>query len=268
MEDKYFGPSDVQLVARRAKALFSIVKSDPEFAWYGRYVALADFDTGGFETFLSLIRLQGACPAYWIAVDKADYVETALLNAGFRADRFEYVISEGDTLRRAREILSGYDLGGDLDVIRLGPDSSEQDLERFAGVAMDGGVLPPPASVLRGDTRKGVFLMAKDRASGRVVSCAAAIENFHPKSRRADHAFWGMLSTLPEWRGRKIALILGARAIVTLFEDHGFSKFTTGVRAENDGSMALCAKLDMLPGKWCSYVGMDPAQVTSARVTK
>ena len=100
------------------------------------------------------------------------------------------------------------------------------------------------------------------------LSCAAAIENFHPKSPRSDHAFWGMLSTLPEWRGRKIALILGAQAMVTLFEDHGFSKFTTGVRAGNAGSMALCAKLDMLPGKWCSYVGMDPAQFTTARVTK
>ncbi|MBT8459657.1 MAG: GNAT family N-acetyltransferase [Boseongicola sp.] len=190
------------------------------------------------------------------------------MNAGFRADRFEYVISEGDTLARARRILSRFDLGGDLDVIRLGPNSSERDLESFAEVAIDGGVLPPPASVLSGEMRRGVFLVAKDKASGRAVSCAAAIENFHFSSRRADHAFWGMLSTLPEWRGRKIALILGAQAMVSFHEDYGISRFTTGVRAENGASMALCAKLDMLPGKWCTYVGMDPAQFSSAQVTK
>ncbi|MBT8459658.1 MAG: hypothetical protein HKP37_10350 [Boseongicola sp.] len=46
MEDKYFGPPDVQLVTRRAKALFSIVNHDPDLAWYGRYVSLADYQTG------------------------------------------------------------------------------------------------------------------------------------------------------------------------------------------------------------------------------
>lgn len=268
MRDKFFGPADIQAVGRRAKAFFEIAKEDPDLAWYGRYVSLADYQTGGLEKFLNLIRLQGACPANWIPVAAADEVKNALLGEGFGADRFEYVVSEGDSIARARDILMKYPLGDDLEVTRLGAESSNDELEAFAEVAAAGGVLPPPMSVMRGDNRRGVFLVARDKASGRAVSCGAGIETFHPKSLRSDHAFWGMLSTSPEWRGRKIALILGARAMVTLFEDYGFSKFTTGVRADNAGSMALCAKLDMLPGKWCSFVGMDPANFTSERVTK
>ena len=268
MQDTFFGPPDIQVATRRAKAFFAIARDDPDLAWYGRFVSLADYETGGLEKFLNLIRLQGASPAYWIPIEAAVDVENALKDEGFRPDRFEYVVSEGDSLARARGILARYSLGDDLEVTRLEAESSDDDIEAFAEVAVAGGVLPPPASVMRGECRRGVFLIARDKASGRAVSCGAGIENFHAKSCRSDHVFWGMLSTLPEWRGRKIALILGAQAMVSLFEDYGFSKFTTGVRADNAGSMALCEKLDMLPGKWCTFVGMDPAAFTSERVTK
>ena len=268
MKERFFGPADIQAVSRRAKALFEIAGNDPDLAWYGRYVSLADYQTGGLQKFLNLIRLQGACAACWIPVEAADDVVVALVSEGLRPDRFEYVVSEGDSIARAREILAKYSLGDDLEVTRLGAESSDDDIEAFAEIAVAGGVLPPPTSVMRGEIRRGAFLFARDKASGRVVSCGAGIESFHPTSHRSDHVFWGMLSTLPQWRGRKIALILGAQAMVTLFEDYGFSKFATGVRAGNAGSMALCAKLDMLPGKWCTFVGMDPSSLTSDRVTK
>ncbi|SMX22349.1 GNAT family N-acetyltransferase [Boseongicola aestuarii] len=268
MQGKFYGPPDVQRMTRRAMALFRVVQDDPDFAWYGRFVALADFETGGVQRFLDLIEVQGASPAYWIANAAADTVKASVLRAGYRADRFEYVVSEGDSVSRARGNLSKYAIGDDVLVSRLGPDSPEADLDDFAEVAGAGGVLPPPEAVLRGAARKGVFLLARERATGRAISCAASIETFHVGSRRADSAFWGMLSTLPDWQGRKLALALGARAMVAMHEDNGFSKFITGVRAENEGSMALCAKLDMVPGKWCSYYGMDPAQFSSARVTK
>ena len=268
MQDRFFGPPDVQVMARRAKALFNITSDDPNLAYYGRFVSLADFETGGLEKFQDLIRLQGASAAYWIPNEVAHEVESALESAGLRADRFEYVVTEGDSVARAREILSNFSVGDDIAVTRIGPDSSDDDLDAFAEVAGAGGVLPPPASVLRGRTRRSAVFLARERTSNRAISCAAGIENFHPKSARSDHVFWGMLSTLPDWRGRKIALILGARAMVSLYEDFGFSKFTTGVRADNAGSMALCAKLDMLGGKWCIHVGMDPAQFSGARVTK
>ena len=268
MRDKFYGPTDVQAMTRRAMTLFRLVEDDPRFAWYGRFVALADYNTGGLQTFLDLIRLQGASPSYWLPNAAADEAKTALLNEGFRADRFEYFVTEGDSIERAREVLSAHVIGDDVLVSRLGRDSPDDDLDGFAEVAGSGGVLPPPEAVLRGAARKGVFLLARDRASGRAISCAASIETFHARSSRSDHAFWGMLSTMPAWRGRKIALILGAQAMVLFERDFDVSKFTTGVRAENSGSMALCAKLDMRDGKWCSYYGMNPAQFSNARVTK
>ena len=268
MEDRFFGPPDVQVMSRRAQALYNLVKDDPQYVWYGRFVAAADFRTGGIEAFLNLIRIQGASPGYFIPIEIADEVDGALEAAGMRRDWYDYVVTAGDSIARARNILADHALGDDLEVTRLGTDSPDEDLDAFAEVAGVGGVLPPPASVLRGKARKGVFLLARDKATGQAVTCAASVESFHPDSHAGDHAFWGMLSTIPEWRGRKLALILGARAMVTMSEEHGVSKFTTSVRASNEGSMVLCAKLDMKPGTWRCVVGMDPGQFSGDRVTK
>ncbi len=268
MEDRFFGPPDVQIMSRRAQALFNLVKDDPQYVWFGRFVAPADVPAMGIEAFVNLIRIQGACPGYFIPIGATDEVDAALDAWGMRRDWYEYVVTDGDSVARAREILAEHTLGGDLEVTRLGTDSPDEDLDAFAEVAGVGGVLPPPASVLRGEARRGVFLVARDKATGRPVTCAAAVESFHPDSHAGDHGFWGMLSTVPEWRGRKLALILGAQAMVTMSDEHGVSKFTTSVRPSNEGSMALCAKLDMKPGKWRSVVGMDPGQFSGDRVTK
>ena len=199
MEDRFFGPPDVQVMSRRAQALYNLVKDDPQYTWYGRFVA-ADFEVGGVETLLNLIRIQGASPGYFIPIAIADEVDAALEAAGIRQDWYEYVVTDGDSIARAKGILAEHALSDDLEVTRLGADSSDADLDAFAEVAGVGGVLPPPASVLRGQAKKGVFLVARDRATGQAVSCAAAVESFHPDSHAGDHGFWGMLSTVPEYR--------------------------------------------------------------------
>jgi hypothetical protein len=52
-----------------------------------------------------------------------------------------------------------------------------------------------------------------------------------------------MLATLEDRRGEIIALLLGAQAIVHMWERHGARGFMTGVRADNSSSQALCNRL-------------------------
>ena len=59
-----------------------------------------------------------------------------------------------------------------------------------------------------------------------------------------------MLATRADRRGEKIGLVLGAQAIVHMWERHGARGFMTGVRAENASSQALCAKLGVGPTDW------------------
>jgi len=54
------------------------------------------------------------------------------------------------------------------------------------------------------------------------VASAGAVDSFQPPAPVGDHCWWGMLSTHPDRRREKIALILGADAMVRMSEDIGF----------------------------------------------
>ena len=48
-----------------------------------------------------------------------------------------------------------------------------------------------------------------------------------------------MLATREDWRGKGLALVLGAQAIVRLVDRFGAVSFNTGVKADNGASLAL-----------------------------
>lgn len=267
MADLFFGSDDARELTRRSMMLHRIAGGDRDLAWYGRWVALTWSGPDCLNRFEALIRLQGASPLYWIPSEEEASVIRALEGAGLKPDLFENVCSAGNSVAAARVILATQSLPDDLEVVRLGPESPDTDLTDFADLALSEGVLPPPSPVLRGAMRRGVCLLARSRHTGDAVSTAVSIEMFHPEGPRGDHAFWGMLTTVPARRGEKIALILGAMAMTAMEEEHGLSRFMTGVRAANASSLALCAKVDMVPTGYRIVAGMDPSQFSNARVT-
>ena len=77
-----------------------------------------------------------------------------------------------------------------------------------------------------------------------------------------------MLATRQDRRGEKIALLLGAQAIVHMWERHGARGFMTGVRANNASSQALCHKLGVRATDWIYASCLDQTQFGGKSVTK
>lgn len=265
----YYGSADQQAMARKAEALFALVKGDPRFAWYGRNVVLTETGEGALDTFDHLVRLQGATAWYPVPGAEVGQLVEAIEGRGFRTDGFCFcrTAEEADSVALAEAVLDRVALPEDLTLTRLGPDSPDADLDALAEVALSCGVLPPPASVLRGEVRRSVLLLARDRA-GMPVATAAAIESFHPDGPLGDTSWWGMLATVPKRRGEGIALRMGAEAMLTMSREHGFRRFMTGIRAENAPSLGLCAKLGVGPTGDEILIAMDPSAFSDARITK
>lgn len=256
-------------MARRGAQLYALLGADPRFAWYGRNVTLADYHSSDMDTFEALVRLQGATAGYFIRRDAEAEVRLAMEARGLRTDVLGFSLSSGTgSVEMAEAILAEGDLPADLEVVALGRESTDADLEDFAELALGQGVLPPPDAVLRGIARRGVAFVARERSTGRAVGCAASFANFHPASPFADMCFWGMLATHPDRRGEKIALLLGARAMVAMRDRTGIAKFSTGVRDDNVASSRLCAKLGVLRSDYLIVIGMDPEAFTDERLTK
>lgn len=266
---RFFGSEDQQAMARRAALLWGLVKDDPRFAWYGRNVALADYHADGPDVFEALVRLQGATPAYRVRREREAEVSAEIEARGLRTDNLSFSLSADDSsVARAREFLADHRLPGDLTLTQLGPDSPDADLDAFAEIALMGGVLPPPDGVLRGEVVRGVALLAREAATGRPVGSAASFENFHPDGPMAGFCFWGMLATHPERRGEKIALVLGAEAMVRMHRLTGIGRFSTGIREGNTASETLCAKFGVGRSDFVIVSGLDPGAFSGDRITK
>ena len=266
---RYFGTDDQQAMARRGKALFELMRDDPRVAWYGRALAVTDLNASGMDFFENLIRLQGATAAYMVKRGAEAEICEALSKRGLRADLFGFSMSEDDrSVDHARSLLGEFSLPEDVSCKTLGPESPQEDVEAFAEIALSQGVLPPPEAVLRGQMRRGVSLVAREISSGRPIGCAASIESYHPAGHLSEYCFWGMLATHPDRRGEKIAVVLGARAMVAMHEKTGIGRFTTGVRDDNVPSAALCAKFGVMRSDYMVVIGMDPDAFSDDRVTK
>ena len=132
-------------------------------------------------------------------------------------------------------------------VERIDAESRRAALERLAEVALPCGVRPPAGSVLRGVARPGVALTALD-ADGRAAACAGASASHHQ-----DHptlggvCWWGMLATRQDRRGLRLALRLGALAMLDMRRRHGFERIFSGIQPGGGTSEAVCARLGLSP---------------------
>lgn len=268
LADEYFGTPAQQDLVRRARALFEVVKDDPRFTYYGRGVGIVRREDCGIDLISAVIALTGACSFAATADDEVPKLTTELQDRGLSTTVFVRWTGGDDSIAKARSIVAQVALPTDVTVHPISAQSPVEHLIKLAEVADTAGVLTPAGSVMRGLTRPGVGLVAVD-ADGRAVSCAGAAGSYHQDHPEyASQCWWGMLATHPDRRGERLALVLGALALIEMRDRYGFDTFMTGVVAGNTASEALCKRLGLSPDGKSVVSAVDAALVPGGRITK
>lgn len=266
LADEYFGTPAQQDLARRARALFEVVKDDPRFTYYGRGVGIVRPQDGGVDLMSAVIALSGACHFAATADEEVPQIEAALQDRGLSTTVFVRWTGGDEAIAKARDIVAQVALPSDVTVHPINAQSPAAHLIKLAEVADTAGVLTPAGSVLRGRTRPGLGLVALD-SNGRAVSCAGASGFCHPDHPEyASQCWWGMLATHPDRRGER--LVLGAMALIEMRDRYGFDTFMTGVVGGNTASEALCKRLGLSPDGKSVVSVVDAALVPGGRITK
>lgn len=264
---EYFGNEAQQGLQRRADHLWSLIGDDPRFASHGRAVGLAAFHPDNFELQIALARLQGVGPLEGVPTAAMGARRLALEAEGLVTDSFVVWRGDGAALDAARALLAARKLPEDLEIVSVDGDSPAEDLAALDRLTQGCGVLLPMGSFMRGLRRPSVCLFARDRA-GAVVGATASVMQFHPESRKAGLAWWGMLATDERRRGQGIAIVMGAMSLLAMNERLGTSAFFTGIREGNEASEALCARLGFSPTDAHDVIAVDPAVLSGGRLTK
>jgi len=266
MGDEYFGGPEKIGLMKRSEALWRLMRDDGRFAWYGRVVALSDHGPDVAEVLGALARVQGGTACYFYPKEDEPALAAEMVRRGFAMDRHEHYLGRNDAYAASRAFLDGNALPADLTLHRIGPETPAAFVAAAADLQQSCEVMPVPGPVMRGVQVPGVYLAVSD-ARGDPVAVAASYL-LHPRgSKYADIAFWGMIATRPDRRGERLARILGAMAIVYMWENEGARGFMTGVRADNASSQALCNALGVTDSPWCYATCTDP-QVMGAKITK
>lgn len=265
--EEYFGSPGKVALMRRSAALWSLLKDNPRYAYYGRLVALSDpaEDTADVLSFLA--ELQGAAVVYYLPKEAADPLFAQLTHRGLATDRHEHFWGGETAYRASKEVLASCSLPGDLTVSRLDQTSPGDFVGKVAELCQSCDVMPVPGAIMRGQVRRGINLVAID-VEGQPVASASSFVMHHPSSPHANDVFWGMLATRPDRRGQKIALVLGAMAIKHMWEQEGARGFMTGVRQDNPSSKALCNRLGVTDSSWCYASCVDAQALGSSTVTR
>ncbi len=68
-EDELFGSPERIALMRRSSSLWSLLRDNPRFSYYGRWVALSDPDHDTVEIMSALVKLQVATTCYYYPAD-------------------------------------------------------------------------------------------------------------------------------------------------------------------------------------------------------
>ncbi|MDH4060886.1 MAG: hypothetical protein OEU94_08745 [Aquincola sp.] len=266
-DDEFFGSPDRIALARRSARLWSLLRNDARFAYYGRLVALSEPAQDTAEILAALAALQGAAVCYFYPAIAAPRLFAQLEDRGLATDRHEHFRGGEAAVAASRRALEDFSLPDDLSVFAIEADTPRDVVADVAALCLSCDVMPVPGSVMRGRSQKGICLVAIDR-DRRAVATASSYMLHHPSSPRAMDAFWGMLATREDRRGERIALLLGAQAIVHMWERHGARGFMTGVKADNLSSQALCRKLGVAETEWIYASCIDKLMFGGSSITK
>ena len=266
-DDEFFGSPDRIALARRSASLWSLLRDDPRYAYYGRLVALSDPGHDAADILAAMAKLQGAAVSYFYPADDAENLFAQLAERGLATDRHEHFRGGETALAASQRALRDFALPADLSISAIDAGTPRELVGDIAELCQSCDVMPVPGSFMRGKTGTGICLVATDR-DRRPVATASSYMIHHPSSPRAKDAFWGMLATREDRRGERIALLLGARAIIHMWERHGARGFMTGVRADNPSSQALCNKLGVSATEWVYATCIDRGMFGGSAVTK
>jgi hypothetical protein len=265
--DEYFGSPDRISLVKRSASLWRLLRENPRYAYYGRLVALSDPGPDTVDILSATARLQGAAIVYFYPAAAAQSLFVQLEDKGLATDRHEHFWGGDAALvasRRAQEDLA---LPADLKISAIDASTPREFVRDVAELCQSCDVMPVPGSIMRGQVLKGICLVATDQ-DARPVATASSYMIHHPSSPRAKDAFWGMLATRKDRRGEKIALYLGAKAIIHMWDLHGARGFMTGVRADNLSSQALCNRLGVTATDWIIASCIDKAMFAGSAITK
>jgi hypothetical protein len=265
--DEYFGSADRIALARRSANLWLLLRENPRYAYYGRMVALSDPGQDAVDVLSALAKLQGAAVSYFYPENAAKSLFALLGERGLATDRHEHFWGGEAALAASRQVKRDLALPADLRISAIDPRTPRELVRDVAELCQSCDVMPVPGSIMRGQAMRGICLVATDQ-EGRPVATASSYMIHHPSSPRARDAFWGMLATREDRRGEKIALLLGAQAIIHMWEHHGARGFMTGVRADNLSSQALCNRLGVTASEWIYASCIDKEVFAGASITK
>jgi hypothetical protein len=265
--DEFFGSPDRITLAKRSANLWSLLRGDPRFAYYGRLVALSEPGHDAADILSAMANLQGAAVSYFYPANAAQSLFAQLEERGLATDRHEHFWGGESALAASRRVQEDFALPADLCISAIDANTPRELVGAVAELCQSCDVMPVPGSIMRGQAQKGICLVATDQ-DGRPVATASSYMIHHPSSARARDAFWGMLATREDRRGERIGLILGAQTIIDMWECHGARGFMTGVRADNSSSLALCRKLGVSDTEWIYASCIDREMFGGTSITK
>jgi hypothetical protein len=266
-DEEFFGSPHRIALAKRSASLWSLLRDNPRYSYYGRLVALSDPGKDTADILTAIARLQGAAVCYFYPADAAASLFAQLEATGLATDRHEHFRGGEKAFAASRKALADIALPADLRISTIDADTPRELVAEVAELCEACDVMPVPGSVMRGRACTGICLVATDQ-SGRAVATASSYMIHHRSSPRAKDAFWGMLATRSDRRGERIALLLGARAIVHMWERHGARGFMTGVRTDNAPSRVLCNKLGISATDWIYASCIDKEVFGGSSITK
>lgn len=267
MSDEYFGSGVQQGLQRRACALWSLLRNQPEYSCHGRAVAVTGQRPDTVQAQIAMARLQGAGLCDRVASDHLAARRAALTAAGLEIDEYTSWTGGEKAVQAARAVLADRPLRAGVDCKAVDADTPAEVLGQLDRVTQACGVLLPMGRFLRGLDRPSVFLYAQT-SEGRVIGTAGAVAQFHPDGPDQQDYWWGMLATDEAFRGQSIALILGAEAIVRMADGLGLVLMHTGVRAGNAPSERLCAKLGLARSDRTDMIAIDKSVFAAGSMTK
>lgn len=267
-DDGYFGtPAHIGL-ARRTRDLWLLLRGDLRFGTCGRNIVVVGDQGADMAALMAAIsRLTGNCGAHYYPMQRVDTLKAELADAGQTPDHWQHCTGRQQAYDLCKSIVAKEPLPGDLRLERLGPDSPAALVRATAELSFECGVTQMPGRNMRGIAAPGICLVALD-GDGGAVATAGSYRYTHPDSAYRDWAFWGALATRPDRRGEKLAMILGAHAIVHMWEAHGVRGFSTGIKQDNAASLAVCSKQGVVPGDWAFVTRTDPGLFKSDAFTR
>ncbi len=267
MKEINFGAPAQIAVVQRANALWTLLRDDPRYSYQGRSVSLAGIDENAHERVIALIRLQGYASCHFVPRDLADRFLEAFSAAGLQPVQWEQYWGREQATLQSRAFLEAYQRPDGLRLRTVQPDTPDAVIHAIGDMSMRSGVLPPPGSVMRGRGPKGVFQYVETQ-DGRIVASGGAYMSYHADGPRPDDAFWGMLATDSNWRGQRLACWVGAQVIVDMAENFGARGFSSGVKADNPSSQAMCSRLGVCKSDFVYAGAADPLIMGQTSVTR